>query len=347
MKARRVWPKILCNGVDITDTVSGCLESMSLTDPASDESDSADLTFSDRERKWLNDWFPEVGDTLELFLDLLYWDDSTPSTVPSGMEIEFTDDDGSSDHHIQFGKFILDSFSFSGDPVKVKLSAISSPVDTGFKSTKRTKTWENVTLQEIAQDIAGRAGLALIYEADTIKIKEKEQEKTEDSSFLKDLCDTYNICMKVYSYKLVLFDRTKYKEKSSVSVIKREDVQSWDWKTDLQGSYTGAKISYTPPKSSQKIEYQIGEDTRLLEVSESADSAADAELKAKAALEKANHSITTMNVTILGQLTPIYASNCVDIEGFGKCDGKYYVEQVQHDITGGYTVTLDLCKVEG
>lgn len=346
MKARRIQPQIFCNDVDITDTVSGCLKSMAVTDPASDESDSADLTFSDREGKWLGDWFPEKGDILDLKVKAQYWDEDTgESAAPEGIEFDFVDENPADERTMQFGKFILDSFSFSGDPVTVKLSAVSSPVDTAFKVTKRTKTWENVSLQEIAQDIAGRAGLTLFYEADVVTIKEKEQEKTEDSTFLKNLCDTYNICMKVYSDRLILFDRTKYKEKDTGITIKREEVQSWNWSTDLQGSYTGAKISYTPPKSSKKVEYQIGEDTRLLEVSGSADDAADAELKAKAALEKANHSITTMTVTTRGRFD-IYAANCIHIEGFGKCDGKYYVEKVSHDITGGYTTTFELCKVE-
>ena len=328
MLSREVEVVITCNGQNMTDTVSGCLTGISYSDPADGESDTLDVTFSDREGKWLNEWFPKKEDILT-----------------AEIRVHRLNGPDDADWTINFGEFILDSFSFSGEPLEIKLSAVSSPVNRDFKATKRTKTWENVTLQEIAQDIAGRAGIELIYEADTIEIKAEEQEETEDSTFLKNLCDRYNVAMKVFTNRLILFSIKEYRAKSPVAEITRQDVISWSWETDLQGSYTGAKISYTDPYSNKTIEYQTGTDERLLEVSESADSQADAKLKAEAALEEANRNITKMQVTVPGRVD-IFASDCVTVSGFGKLDGKYYVEKHTPTLMNGFTSQYDMTKVE-
>jgi len=343
MRARRVIPKILINGVDVTDTLSGCLTGMTYTDPASGESDSADLTFSDRDRKWLGAWMPEKGDILTLSA-VSYWWEEDNSVSPDGPAIAETFTSGPG-HEIHYGEFILDSFSFSGNPVSVRLSAVSAPVDTAFKATKRSKTWEAVTLEEIAQEISGRAGLALTYDADTIQIDAVEQEEKEDSAFLETLAEKYGLSMKIYAKRIILFDREKYKEAEPVITFRYEDVISWSWQTDLQGSYTGAKLQYTDPMTEKKIEYMTGTEERLLEVSGSADSEADAEKKAKAALASANHGITTMRVETLGHFTA-FASQTAEVKGFGKLDGKYYINQVTHNLTGGFTSTYELSKIE-
>ena len=44
------------------------------------------------------------------------------------------------------GSFVIDDFSFSGTPVKLKLEALALPADSSFKETQRTKTYEKTTL---------------------------------------------------------------------------------------------------------------------------------------------------------------------------------------------------------
>lgn len=339
MKARRIEPHITINGVELTEDAAACLTGISYTDPASGESDSAEVTFSDRERKWLTDWFPKKTDKMRIQVILQKW---------NGDEDE--------NKRLDCGSFLIDSFSFSGDPVEVKLSGVSSPVDGNFKAKKRTKTWEKVTVEEIGKDIAGRAGLLFTYDAETVTISKTEQNETDDASFLQALVDEYNLSLKVYSDRLIIFDRETYKKKDPVHEFTREEIESWDWQTDIQGSYTGAHMSYTKPKSSKKIEYKTGTDERVLEVSGDADTEAEAERKCKAALAKANHDITKMTIHTKGR-ADIFAGNTVtvnytvadpkiDTEKSSPISGKYYVDSVAHAITGGYKTTFTLAKIK-
>ncbi len=336
--ARRIEPHIYFNGVEVTKDVAGCLTDISYTDPADGESDSVSLGFSDRERKWLTAWFPEKTDKLEVKVILRRWE---------------SEEEG--DRLLNCGSFILDSFSFSGDPVEVKLSGVSSPVDGGFKATKRTKTWEKVTVKEIAGDIAKRAGIGLTYDAEDVTISKIEQSNQDDSSFLKGLCDDYNLSLKVYRDKLIIFDREEYKKKEPVHEFNNQEIESWDWQTDIQGSYTGAHMTYTVPKSSKKIEYTTGTKDRMLEVTGEVTSAAEAEKKCKAALAKANHDITQMSITAKGR-NDIYAGQTVTVryiitdpetgtETESNISGKYYVDSVSHQISGGYKSSYKLSLV--
>lgn len=66
---------------------------------------------------------------------------------------------------------MIDDFSFSGTPVKLKLEALALPADSSFKETQRTKTYEKTTLENIGQEVAKRAGIKLYYEAPRIPIE--------------------------------------------------------------------------------------------------------------------------------------------------------------------------------
>lgn len=328
--ARHASAQIDYNGkavkADFTDDTS----SMTYTDPASGESDSLSITLEDADRRWTAAWFPVKGDAISAKIALTDWMD-----------------DGDN-REIDCGAFVLSGFSMQGAPGTVSLEAVAQPVDLAWSTTERSKTWEKITAQEIAADMAGRAGLALTYDAEAISIDAIEQNKKPDSSFLQELCDKYGLQMKVYAKKLILYDRAKYKEKPAAATIPIEEVAAgWTYNTDLVGSYTGGTIAYTDPKTEKDIVYKYNETSpRLLEVTEKADSAADAEKRLKAEIEKANHGLTTLSVTLMGGLYEVYAGQCVEMTGFGRLSGKYYVDKVTHELsTSGYSMQLELALV--
>ena len=327
MLPRSASIRVSYNGKDITDSIGSIIKSASYTDPASGESDTLDLTLSDRDQRWIKDWLPEKGAVLTASLSVQNWDADGDTFVQS------------------IGSFTLDRFSFTGMPLEVTLSGISAPLDKAFSATERTKTWEQVTLQQIASDIAGRAGLSVFYDADEITIKAAEQSEQTDSDFLEQMCEKYNICLKVYDKKLVLFSRKRYKEKAAAVTFRGFSAfESLSWETSLP--YTGASLTYTDPDKEEEVTYKTGTDERLLTVSDSADSAADAQLKCEAALEEANHSATTLTVTVKG-LPTVYAGQCAQVTGCGAMDGKYYIDKVTHSIGSGFTTDLEMSRIGG
>ena len=204
-------------------------------------------------------------------------------------------------------------------------------------------------IQECQKEIAKRAGISLAWdvEGEPFTIKSVEQSAQTDCEFLMDLCDAYGLAMKVYSQKIVVYDREAYKKKDPVGKITEEEITTWSWSKNLTGTYTGGEYTYTDPTTEEEIKATVGAGTRLLKQSGKADSQADAERKIKAAVAKANHGAAKLSLTVMGR-PDLVASQCVTVVGLGKLSGKYYIDRAAHHITGsnGYTTDLELSLVE-
>ena len=193
MRTRRAYVDLIWNGAAVAGKMSGYQKDVTYTDPASGEADSIDVSIHDRAVKWIGQWFPETGDTLAATIKAMDW------AGPGDTRI------------LPCGSFVLDNFNFSGWPIAGTISGVSVPADSSFRETERSKTWENVTVEEIGKEIAGRAGVALSYnvEGGPIQIKTIEQSERTDCDFYMELCSTYGLAMKVYSKKIVVFDRIR------------------------------------------------------------------------------------------------------------------------------------------
>ena len=217
--------------------------------------------------------------------------------------------------------------------------------DTDFTERERTQTWENVTVQNMASEIAGRyAPLALQYTADAVQIESMEQSGQTDSDFLKSVCDKYELGMKVYSSRLVIFDIQKYRQMPPVALIDKGQMVQWSFKTKLAGTYTGGTMQYKNPTSGKDLEAKVGTEQRVLHVSGKADSQADAEKQIKAAVNKANEDMTTLSVRIPGN-PDLCSTQCVMITGLGTANGKYYIKKAVHAVSGKYETSLEMSKV--
>lgn len=323
--SRKAKVDIFYNGKNITSHINPYISSMTYTDVASGSSDTLSLQLIDREKKWMGGWLPSKNDTIEANIYLHNWD--TPSTKKV----------------FKCGTFTIDDLSFSGRPLVAKVEAAASPQSQSFNVTKRTKTWEKVSIKEIAKTIAERSKLTLYFDADNVSVAKIEQNKEEDCKFLYSLCETYGLAMKVYNKKLIIYDEEKYEKKSAIATIKENDseVISWSYNTTLTGTYTGARVSYSDPETDKTEVVKIGSGNRILDVNVTASSKVDAEKKGKAKLRAENKKATTMSISIFGNFK-IIASSCVKLEEFRQLNGKYFVTQVKHRVDASERTTTDL-----
>lgn len=327
MKARTATAAIMYSGREISVKMGDKTTSFSYTDQASGNSDSISLSINDREDKWISSWFPEKGDKVTASISTADWG------LPGGRTLNC-------------GEFVLDDVSASGPPTSVSIGAVSAPADEGFGETKRSQTWEGVTVKQIAASIAERNGLTLEYDCSKIiTIAATEQNETVDSDFLTKLCDEYGLCVKVYSSKIVIFDLAEYEQKEAVTTIGKGEVINWSFNTTLAGTYTGGDLTYTHPTTGEDVKVSCGDNSRSLSLNKSADNGADALLKLNGELTKANHGMTTLSVTTMGR-TDLVAGQNIEIAGFGKPDGKYFIDKVTHSVSGGYTCQYELSKIE-
>lgn len=325
---RRAYAAITYEHANITDDIRRDLKSFSFTDCASGESDRISISVQDREKKWMGGWMPQKGDHISA-------------------DAEFKNWSGDGDNwEIYCGEFQVDDISVSGPPAQCSIGAVSIPRSEAFNETERTKNWEEVTVQEVAQEIAARAGISLFYEADEIQIRSMEQDKQTDCKFLYSVCEKYGLAMKVFAERIVIFDEAQYEAAEPVGNIGYEECSQYAYNESLEGTYTGAKISYCDPGDAEDHIVMVGGGERILEINEEADSAADAQRKAVASLNNKNKKAATMNCTIMSKKN-VEASRCVTVSGFGKPDGTYYIEKVITKIgAGGASAqTLSMHKV--
>ncbi len=97
--------------------------------------------------------------------------------------------------------------------------------------------------------------------------------------------------------------------------------------------------------SAEEVKVQVGSGPRILKKSGRVDSPADAERKLWAAIHQANHGSTKLSLSMRGTAS-LVASQCVMVEELGRLGGKYFIDSITHHIGGGYTMDLELSRVE-
>lgn len=330
MEPRRATVSLQYNGANASGQVGPYLNSFTYKDVASGSSDSISLELNDRDHKWIGAWFPQKGDLLRPTIQTRHW-------TGEGQQLDFP-----------CGTFQVDDFGFSGGPIRLHLDAIAVPADnSGFKATDRTETYEATTLQEIGQTITGRAGIALFFEAEDVSVEKVEQSNQNDCAFYTDLVGKYGLAVKIYDDKVVVFSEADYEAKAPKVTLTPADFEpNWTWDTEVTGTYTGVKYQYTNSEKNKTFTVTAGGGDRIKTSNEPADNLTEATAIALAAVNNANKGTTTMSITLSLAIPGLIASDCVEIKGLGKLDGKYYIERITHNLGNGYTMVLELRKVE-
>lgn len=327
MQARQSYVTVKYNGKDITKTITDYVEGFEYVDNASGTADTVTLKLNNKSGKWSGNWMPAEGDYVEPTIKTTNWNKEGDN------------------RSLNCGYFLIDDLGYSGPPEVASIGGIATPINVDFNVTQKSKTWKKTSVKGILSTIASSAGIGLYFSGQDYKIDEMEQSNQEDMTFAFNLCASYNLAMKLYNRKMVVFDQTEYEKKASSLSIDKSKCLSWDLSKSMTRAYDGVQISYTDSKTNKTLKYQfmMKKGSRLLKLNETAESLQDAEIKAKAKLLEHNRKCQKISLKTRGDLKYIACKN-IDVTGFGKMDGKYYIDAVTHskDANGGYTVTLDL-----
>ena len=327
MQARQSYVSVKYNGKDITETITDHTEGFEYVDNASGTADTVSLKLNNRSGVWSDSWLPVEGDYIEATIKTTNWT---------------KDGDNRS---LNCGYFLIDDLGFSGPPQLATIGGIATPINTDFNVTKKTKTWKKTTVQGILSVIAETAGIGLYFSGQDYSIDEMEQSDQTDVEFSFNLCSSFNLAMKLYNRKMVVFDQTDYEKRPPSLSLSKEKCASWSIGKSMTALYDGVQISYTDSNKNQTLSYKfmLNDGPRILKMNETAESLQDAEIKAKAKLLEHNRKCQTMSLKTKGDVKYI-ACKTIDISGFGKLDGTYYIDTVTHtkDANGGYTVSLDV-----
>lgn len=304
-------------------------EGFTYTDPASGESDTVSITLTNIDLRWANKWMPRKGDKLTAKIIQKSWE-------KAGNKKSF-----------HCGKFCIDDLSYTGPELTCTIGGVSVPEGNAFRSTARSKTWKEVTLKEVAAEIARKYHLKLDYLANTVKLGTVEQSNESDSGFLNKICADYGTALKIYYGKIVIYDKGAYEARKPVATLKRSDLQDWSYNSTLVGTYTGAVIKYTSGEDDKELTCKVGGGKRILNINEKVESLQEAQIKACAKVNGENEKAVTMSITIMADYR-IAAGSTVMIKGLCQLSGKFFVDKVTHNIGPGeaYTMTLELHKCQ-
>ena len=177
--------------------------------------------------------------------------------------VENWDSEGDS-RELDCGSFEIDTVDFSGPPDIVVIRALSIPISSSIRNSEKTRAWEDTTLQKIAQDIAGDAGLELMYEVDSdIQLDRVDQEEKADMVFLLELCVQYGVALKVTDNKVILFEEEAYEAKPVVDTFDKKElgdggrIISYSFSQNTGGTVCKVISSYKDPKSGQLVQAEF------------------------------------------------------------------------------------------
>lgn len=257
------------------------------------------------------------------------------------------------------GQFELDSIDAQGPPATVTIKATSLSYSNTVRQTLKSKSWENITLSEIASQIARQNGMGVLFESKfNPRYSRVEQYQTSDIAFLQKLCHNAGCSLKATNNILVVFDQAAYEGKKAVRKIKFGEeggYTKYKLSTGTNNCYTSCRVYYTTTSGAviSATEYaenynENSDNQQCLQVCQRVSSKAEAQELAHKLLRLHNKFEITGTFTFPGD-PKLAAGNTVELCDFGFGDGKYIVKTAKHSISSsGYTtqVTLRKCLSE-
>lgn len=356
--ARRAWLQVIysnkgADGKDISETLAEYLLSVSYTDNLSGQVDDISLTLEDKAGLWQGDWMPTKGATLDVTLHTYNW--------YSLYEGEIT---------VSLGMFDVDEIELSSAPdvVTIKAVAITVGDDSTLRSTLHSRTWENISVQKLANDIAQENEMDLSWYCDDNPIIDKvEQDEESDLDMLQKVCNDAGFALKVTTNEIIIFDEAAYEEEDPLIEIYHPDTQKvidisdeddeakperilqntgYSFKSKLRDVYWACHVKYAKDKDKAVIEGTFVDPNKesgaVLEVNQEVNSQAEAERLAKKKLREKNREEYTGSFNTIGQPF-LCAGETVEMIGFGTFSGKYIITQAKHDLSSsGFVTSIEI-----
>jgi len=337
MVPRRAEVVLIYNGVNISRDIAPFLSALTYTDNGSGKADDLSITLDDRDENWTGSWMPKKGDSIKT--EIIYHNWFEPNTK----------------HVVKCGTFEVDGLSYNGPPDVMGVQALSYPGNSSIKGERRSKSWEKVTLRQIAYRIAAAAGYKLMFKTEDVKYDRIDQSDETDLSFLASNCEKEGISLKITNKTLVVFDDRYFESLPVVATITKRKSNIIAYSFDFQSigkNYASCTVSYTTTtkklKRMIKGTYTIpGAKGPVLKLNERVSSEAEAIRKARSALRNKNKDAQRGSITLMGDYR-LAQGVTVSLAGFGGFNGKYYVETAKHTAGGGSATTqIELRKVLG
>ncbi|ALV94758.1 phage late control D family protein [Campylobacter jejuni] len=303
--------KIKANDKDITQKISLNLINLSFDDKAKDESDEISIS--------LNGLYARApfGDKLELWL-------------------------GFDEKLFKCGTFSINSFSknYSSKTTDIKATAINFASNI---KNKKSRTWENTNLADIALKIAGENNLkAKTNNANKTYIKHELQNNVSDIEFIYTLCAKYGFLACIKEQTLIIIEQKEAAQEGGIKyTLDISELSDLNISIKNRNDYTGVKLTYQDIEQGIVKSVLSGNDKGCVYELKVAGVKNDSE-----ALNLANAKLNALNkgsfegsFSMIGK--NIKAGANLEIKGI---DEKviFSIKDVKHDFSlSGYTISVN------
>jgi hypothetical protein len=191
LQVRTARPEINMNGKDYFSSLAPYFLSMQYSDNCDGEkADDLQLHLADRDKRFINDWMPDVGVFVDVSIIAERWFSPNAAVLK-----------------LDCGRFWLDSVDFNMPDNTVTIKGNSIPTDCQIKTTNETRHWDKTTLDRLVNQIANENKLQPNYLAQN-KPKYAAIEQQEESSlqFLKKRCDDAKLALRIHKGELIVYD---------------------------------------------------------------------------------------------------------------------------------------------
>lgn len=329
MIARHITAQVYINSVDVSRDLAPYLTGVTYEDTLSSGTDTIELELQDVEHLFIADWFPQRGDTLNVTLIKNNWEgDGLQETLPLGL-------------------FEVDEIENSYPPSRCKLKGNSCPQNSELRQVDESRSWENVKLSAIAADIAGKAGVELVYEAeDDPEIKRAEQAELSALEFLDKLCADHYLSVKFADGKLIIFDTAKLEEQDAITTfdIGKTIIKKFTGTATLTEIYKDCQVSYKHGKQDELYEATATapnkQDGKTLKINQKVNSQGEAEKLARHKLREKNREEVKVQITTTGDFS-LLSGNVIELKNHGFYSGRYLIEKATHKVGSGDETSLE------
>lgn len=322
--------KVIYNGTDITAKIQDELIGISYSDRVEGESDELTITLEDTKSLWRNSWYPTKTDKLEFFI-------------------------GWNDHLTPCGTFEIDEINtaWDGSGFSLQIKALSAIISAPFR-TEREQRYTNLSLRKLANTIAARGQMSVTGIIEDITISSVVQAGETDLAFLRRISGMYGYIFSIKSGELVFTNVGKLQSRAFARSIGPSDMSAMDINDNTARTFKAARLSYWDADKGKKVFYEAKSKFEseakgdILEMEGFVENEQQAELRAKAAISKAENATVTGYARLNAGIDGMLAGNNVQIIGVGKVSGVFHIEKSDHSIdkSGGYDITIDVFRVD-
>lgn len=228
------------------------------------------------------------------------------------------------------GKFTVDDeeCDFENELYIIKASAVTPLSE--IRQSARSQAWERFNLKEVAQEIARRNEVNIIYAAQSNPVfARKEQICESDIFFLSRVCRTAGLRLKFTNDSLVIYDPYERSRENPVRVFREGETdisESRLYHRKDDTDYAKCRVSYMDLVKKELIEhiYKRKENGRMIEVRQKVSSTEEASLLAKYIIREKNSKEYTGYLVCSGDIS-LAVGNIIALSGYGEYDRKYII----------------------